>query len=299
MSLPWPPIHTLRVRGADVTVYPPGATFGPRRNVDYEFVWIIEGGGAIHFDQHAIVARPGTILLCRPGMTDRYEWGDQDRTMHAFFHFDFELPRRGWPRPAAWPLARVLSSDDVLRPLFRYVLAVAPLPEPLRSSLLRTCVDCMLRSFISGKLLLAPEPHARLPAPVEQSLRIIHEATLRAPPHGITIAQLARGAHVSPEHLSRLFRQSLNLTPRDCVRFAKIERAATLLRRSNLTIKEAAESAGFPNPFYFSRVFHQTFKTPPSVYRELIRKGGVPRHTPMMRFLHPKLPRTFPAARRA
>jgi len=48
----------------------PGATFGPRLLHDFEFVWIIDG-----YAKAGLMAggggTAGTVLLGRPGMTDR------------------------------------------------------------------------------------------------------------------------------------------------------------------------------------------------------------------------------------
>ena len=272
-------------------MYPASATFGPRPMIDYEFLWVIEGGGTIYYDQQSIEARSGTILLCRPGMTDRYNWREKQRTVMAFFHFEMEALPKGWPPPNQWPLARSMPPDDILRPHFRYVLGADSLREPLRSSLLMPSVDFMLRSFISGKLTIASEPHAKLTPPVEKALQVICDMALQERAPEITLAQLAHAAHVSEEHLCRLFRQSLDLTPLDCVRLARLERAATLLRRSDLMIKEVAEAAGFSSPFYFSKAFQKTYGLAPSSYRKLSRKGGVGRPNPIVRFLRPMIPR--------
>src|ERR1041384_2796958 len=126
----WPTLDQLRVTSAGIVSWPAGATLGPRALDQFEFVWIIEGGGIIHYDEHAIGAAPGTILLCRPGMKDRYDWGGKERTLHGFFHFRCELPKRGWPSLSAWPLSQMMPPDDVLRPLFRYVLGADSLSEP-------------------------------------------------------------------------------------------------------------------------------------------------------------------------
>jgi hypothetical protein len=98
------PLASLHVSRGGVGVYPPGATFGPRHMTDYEFVWIIEGGATACYDEHRIEAPPGTVLLCRPGMTDTYEWSPKGKSVHGFFHFTFK-PGPGWPPIHSWPLA--------------------------------------------------------------------------------------------------------------------------------------------------------------------------------------------------
>jgi len=290
MSRPWPPIQRLHVRATDLVVFPAGSTYGPRVVNEFEFVWIIEGGGMIHYDQQPVQALPGTILLCRPGMTDRYDWGEKERTLHAFFHFDCDVPQ-GWPALTEWPLARPMPPDDVLRPLFRYVLGAESVSEPMRSTLLLPCVDFMLRSFISGNLTIASEPHAKLPPPVEKALRTICERVLQNPEPPITLAQLAATAHVSCEHLCRLFRQALNLTPLDCVRLARLERAASLLWRSDLSIGQVSESVGFSSQFYFARAFQKVYGQSASSYRKSRREGEPTVYNPIIRFWQTGIPK--------
>lgn len=265
-------VHGLRVIRAGATVYPPGATFGPRRMTDFEFVWIIEGGAQVSFDDYLMDAPAGTVLLCRPGMTDCYEWSPHKESVHAFFHFEF-TPGAGWPPPAQWPLKCELTQEDILRPLFRYVLRLNALPEPLRSSLMTSCVESMLKSFISGAVNIIAEPSAELPVAVEKAMMLIREGLFQQPAPQLTLTQLARAAHVTPPHLCRLFRKALHRGPLECARLARLGRAAVLLARTNLPIKHVADSTGFQNPYHFARRFHDLYGLSPRGYRRACREG--------------------------
>jgi AraC-like DNA-binding protein len=219
-------------------------------------------------------------------MTDTYQWAQRTRTVHAFFHFQFDAPPAPWPSQSAWPLARLAPNDDVLRPLFRYILASSSQKEPLRSTLMAPCAELMVRSFVSGELGLVAEPRAELPQPVEKALDFIRSGARRDPAPTVTLADVARAAHVSPEHLCRLFQRSLNAGPLECLRLARLERAAALVGRSNLTFKEIAEITGFANPFHFSAAFKAIYGVPPRDYRLAISEGRPVRQNPLIRHLH-------------
>lgn len=281
----WPAIRRLTVSHASVVVYPPGATLGLRRTLDYEFVWIIEGPSVAYFDEQRVDAPPGTVLLRRPGMTDRYDWAPAHHTVHAFLHFLCEVPPRGWPAPATWPLAQAVHGDDVLRPLFRYVLNAHLLAEPLRAAVLLPAVDLMLKSFVSGTLTLAAEPRADLPPALERAMDHIRRHTFFDRPSRVTLADLAAAAHVSREHLCRLFRHHLNLGPAECVRLARLQYASTLLGRASMTVKEVADAAGFANPYHFSRAFSQTYGLSPRHYRRAVSDGVPVPPNPIVRML--------------
>ncbi len=273
---PWPPLRRLRVNNPGVALYPPWATFGPRLLKDFELVWIIEGETTAVYDHHELMASPGAMLLCRKGMRDRYIWSRTTRTIHAFIHFDFEPPRRGWPKVDSWPFMRSLPPHDVLRPLFRYILGAKTLQEPLRSSLVVPCMELILRGFVSGRLATAMEPRTELPLPIELALKAISGNTFEEPPSPLPLSKLARAAHVTPEHLCRLFQRTLNFSPLETVRLARMERAATLMERTNLSIKQAADATGFANPFHFSRLFRKVHGVPPRAYRQAFREGRAP-----------------------
>lgn len=285
MNTQWPALTNLHVLSGGVAVYPRGATFGPRRLHDYEFVWIIEGSAEAYLNEHRIDATAGTVLLSQPGMIDRYEWDRRTRTVHAFCHFEFDPPGAPWPAPSTWPLARLAPHDDVLRPLFRYMLSALSQPEPLRSILLTPGAELMVRSFVTGKLRLEVEPRTELPRPVEKAMGFIHEIAHRDPSRAVKLADLARVAHVSAEHLCRLFRRSLNAGPLECLRFARLERAAALVSRSNLTFKEIAEITGFANPYHFSMSFKAVYGMPPRAYRQAVAGGRAVRTNPLVRHL--------------
>ncbi len=272
-------------------VYPPGATFGPRRLDDFEFVWIVEGRAVAHYNGQRIEAPENTVLLPRPGMIDRYEWDTRRRTVHAFFHFNFTVPSRGWPPLRQWPLSRLMPQDDILRPLFRFALNASTMSAPARSILVRPSVELMLRCFVSGKLTTATETAADLPPPVEKALEAIRAIAFQQPPRPVTLADLARTAHVTPEHLCRLFRKHLDCGPLECARLARLQSAATLLDRTNMAVKEIAAAVGFISPYHFSRAFRAAYQLPPKEYRRAVREGRPVRPSLVARVLPKPIPR--------
>ncbi len=77
----------------------------------------------------------------------------------------------------------------------------------------------------------------------------------------------ARQAGCTRQHLSRLFRRELGVSPRDYLAGLRLERAAELLRSSSLTVAAIGEQVGFRDPYYFSRCFRQRFALSPSEFR--------------------------------
>jgi DNA-binding response OmpR family regulator len=88
----------------------------------------------------------------------------------------------------------------------------------------------------------------------------------------------------SVENLSRelgmsrvnLYKKLLALTgkpPLEFIRTIRLQRAAQLLEKSQLTVAEVAYKVGFNNPKYFARYFKEEYNMLPSVYASSKRQG--------------------------
>ena len=286
------PMDNLLVGSAGIAAYPPGATFGPRLLYDFQFLWIIEGNVSANFDKKHLSVLPDTILLGRPGMTDHYDWDHERRTILAYLHFSFDYSAPEWPPLKQWPLARRMTTNDVLRPLFRYAVGLAQSSAPNRDQLLESTVTLMLHAFLAGHTAVAPEPLGKLPDAVERALAMMRRALVRDPPLPITLEELARNAHVTPEHLCRLFRRHLNLGPLECAGLARLERAASLLVRSNLAIKEVADATGFASQYHFSNKFKKVYGVSPRDYRRSMLAGFLIAGNPIIQRLQLHAPET-------
>ncbi len=264
--------HDLTVtlpRAAGVATYPAGATFGPRRLRDFEFVWIIEGDILYRHHETIMEASPGSVVLCRPDATDFFRWDPAARTRHAYFHF--EVPTL--PPREVWPLARKAAEDDILLPLFRYILTWTGHGDPVT---IRTAISSLLAAFITGETATGSITPRLLPEPVDRVLAYIKARIETNPAAEIRLQDLADAACVTPEHLCRLFRTALSHSPMETVRLLRLDRSTALLTHSNYSISEIAELCGFASPFHYSRVFRAAYGQSPTEVRRAVQSGEIP-----------------------
>lgn len=85
----------------------------------------------------------------------------------------------------------------------------------------------------------------------------------------VSLADLAEAAHLSPSHLSALFKSNLSESFKSILRKVRIERAQQLLRTvHDMKVTEVSMAVGFSDLSHFERCFRElTGKTPRS-YRE-------------------------------
>lgn len=265
-----------------MALYPAGATFGPRRLRDFEFVWLIEGDAEYRHDDTTVAAPQGSIVLCRPPAVDSFRWDPTRRTRHAYFHFELvgELPT-DWPPAAQWPLVRLPPGhDDLLATLFRHLLAWNGRGDTTQTRLLALS---LLAAYVSGQTASAEVAGDPLPPAVEAVMahiarRLDEDAAVKLP-----LAELAGVACVTPEHLCRTFKAATGHSPAETVRLARLDRAVTLLTRTNFSVAEVAALSGFESQFHFSRLVRAAYGRSPRALRQAFTEGEAPPTTRLLR----------------
>jgi AraC-like DNA-binding protein len=276
----WASLIGLKLHSAGTMTYPPGATFGPRRLTDFELVWFISGKCVAYRNGRAVPAPEGTVLLQRPGTVDAYDWAKDTTTLHGFIHFGRHRPGAGWPPVARWPLQRRLAPSSLIPTLFRFILGLHREGLAAAGPVVHPALELLLRAFVSGSDQVPGELSTPLPAVVTTIFNLVRMHLQESPSERFDLAFLARHAHVSPQHLCRVFRRALGRGPMECVRLLRIELAATLLERTQEPVRAVADRTGFASPYHFSRVFREVYGESPRAYRDKFQLGilnGAPR----------------------
>jgi AraC family transcriptional regulator, arabinose operon regulatory protein len=84
----------------------------------------------------------------------------------------------------------------------------------------------------------------------------------------LSLEDFAQHAHISPSHLSALFRQKTKYSPINLYTSFKIQKACQLLQDSGISIKMIANKFGFEDQYHFSRVFKKVMGISPKHFRE-------------------------------
>ena len=84
----------------------------------------------------------------------------------------------------------------------------------------------------------------------------------------ITLEDVAREINVSPQYLSKLFKEETGENFIDYLTSIRIRIAKNLLEGDELSVKEICYSIGYSDPNYFSRIFKKVVGATPTEYRE-------------------------------
>jgi AraC-like DNA-binding protein len=94
--------------------------------------------------------------------------------------------------------------------------------------------------------------------------RDLVDARYREP---LSVAALARAAHLSSAHFSREFRRAFGETPRQYLLTRRMERAAALLRNTDRSVADICLTVGLRSVGSFTTTFGRSFGLSPTAYR--------------------------------
>ncbi len=170
------------------------------------------------------------------------------------------------------PLHSNVFHDETLEVLIKQLLSICQAGQHRTPRAGSTRIDGLVDQIChrllhnAGHKVSEPSTEDRLqPRSIKQVLEYI-DSSLGSE---LDRDSLAKIAGVSPCHFSRLFRQSVGMTPKQYILKARIERVKNLLDSQNdLLLKEIAESLGFTDQAHLSREFTRQVGVPPGAYRK-------------------------------
>ncbi|QSH41576.1 AraC family transcriptional regulator [Lentisphaerota bacterium ZTH] len=87
----------------------------------------------------------------------------------------------------------------------------------------------------------------------------------------VDVTELAGMACLSKSQFHRQFKSALNLAPFEYVKKLRLREAIKLLQRTDMSIAEVAEAAGWKDQFHFSRIFKASTGLAPLKYRQQMK----------------------------
>ena len=123
---------------------------------------------------------------------------------------------------------------------------------------------------LRAALQVSHEPAYRRSAGVDHATVVdVVQAVVGANPQlSVTVADIARAAHITPNHFSLIFRCQTGATFSEFLAETRFARATERLRDLTLTIAEVARQSGFTDPNYFAKVFHKRTGMTPRQWRQ-------------------------------
>lgn len=127
----------------------------------------------------------------------------------------------------------------------------------------RQCIEQMVLHLWEQVLIPSPTPE-------EERIQEVMRAIRDFPGRDWSVDRQAERVDLSRAQYTRLFtRVSSGIPPAAFVAQTRLERAAQLIRETDMTLTHIAEALGYRDLFYFSRQFKKHYGIPPKRLRDL------------------------------
>lgn len=108
-------------------------------------------------------------------------------------------------------------------------------------------------------------------AHADEAIVEVQEWLKTASCNDVDITQMAAHAGMPVRTFTRRFRQALGLTPNQYLQDLRIENGRDLLKTTDLSVQDVADTVGYKDTAYFSRVFKARVGLTPTEYKKMVR----------------------------
>jgi AraC-like DNA-binding protein len=240
---------------------------------DYELHAFTEGRGSIEIDKIRYPIEPGAVFLVRPGEFHSILPGEVESPL-GYYVFIFD------------PESHSVNDSlllDMLKDKHNRLTQLSPRDYVLvqeihdlfysRALYDRIAVSCFFTGLLYhwyGSSVIKDTVDLKAG---ERNINRMHveKAIYYLKRHldeSINIKDLAQSLRLTPEHLSRIFRKEMGVTPHQYMTRLKMEEAMFRLIKTNDTLEHIAVDLGFSDSFHFSHVFTKFAGCSPGKYRQ-------------------------------
>lgn len=246
--------------------YPPGGKFGPRIQQHYQLVVMNTGEASIELDDGELFVPEHHAILLLPKHREMFTFTRARPTHHTFCeiapHFMPENLRSAiGQRSICLPVTdRILHAVD-------FGLSIPLSPFVSSDDLIRSAAIMTFHAFmLEAQLVECPSTQ---PEAVRRALAYMDEHLAES----LSLVVLAAAVMMSPQHLTRLFRQHLQTTPMRYLWQLRTRQGVEMLSTTGLSVGEIATQVGFQSPFHFSRLVAQYYHSSPRHLRQRMWAG--------------------------
>lgn len=265
-------------RFMDLTLYQYGYeqcrplhSYGPFIRNHYLFHYVISGKGTLLTDDtsnHSMEYHigPGNGFLIEPGRVNTYFADRLDPWEYTWVEFGglrakeiVESAGLSSSSPVYFP--RTPQAGDHLKELLLHLANHAQETSLHQIGQLYLIMDALL----SGSSRKRKTQGGKLSEFYTKEAITFIEQNYALP---VTVEDMAGRCNLDRSYFGRIFKETMGQSPQEFLIRYRMNKAAELLKLSDLSIHEIAIQVGYPNQLHFSRAFKKVFDVSPRAYRQ-------------------------------
>jgi len=220
------------------------------------FIFKCSGSSVYRFDQRELVLSQGQAIFIPQGSTYRVEKLSKGESRYVLFNFIGTIKDA---TPKVYPVQGFAHTDLICGGLERMWL-LGDAPERYRCQAVFYDLLAFAARMEQGSYTYAKHREQLRPA-LEYLQEHLFDSELK-------VGMLHGLCGVSDTYFRKLFLSAFGVRPQEYVTTKRLDRARAVLESGEYTcIAQVANSAGFSDPLYFSRVFARRYGSSPSNYK--------------------------------
>lgn len=217
------------------------------------FIFPLEGSAVISFDEKTFLARPGYVVHGSPGHQLSFEVLGDKPFVHLNIYYNSDTL---WDGNSDWmhtQYALSIKENQVVEKI---------LESLLQSSQNRNLNDFMQQEILAKQMILRMFGHV---SGSDSDYQIVLAAEYMQQNYAkhITLGELADRFQMEENRFSYLFSKFFHIRPIDYLIRLRLRKAGELLTKG-YSVCETAESVGYQDALYFSRLFKKHYGFAPS-----------------------------------
>ena len=244
---------------------------------DYEIDFYLGGTRTLVVDEKTFNITEGSMVFRKPG---QLTFGSGDYDMYALtlnFDADVNIKSEGYVRLGNKTIQKEFQHplienipphfhpkhfSDYIRIYKNLILNSYPLKENRKQQI--TLINELFFLINADICLKATQKEDQISLVIREACQYISSNFEK----NISLTDLARTAHLSPNYFLKLFKNQTGLTPKEYILQVRLNNARFLLSDTNIKISAIASDCGFNDTSYFSMFFKKRFGLTPAEYRQ-------------------------------
>lgn len=254
---------------------PPDHSWGPKSRPQYHMHFIIEGKGTLEINNKTYHLSKGQIFLLPPNVVSCY-YADHEQPWHYAFACFVGTQAERYLKKAGF------SENILVRQCNLPAKTFTDCIDEMLDAHQLTITNELKRTSALYKLfaLLTESNTTEDPSDKKQQYDYSSQSYLdhaRQFIHfnfekNIQIPDIANYVGITRSYLFQIFKQNLNMSPKDYLLYYRMEHAKYLLETTDEPIKEIASEVGYNDPLAFSKMFSNLVGISPSEYRKNVEE---------------------------
>lgn len=241
----------------------PKHAYGPTIRSSYMIHYVLDGKGIFKVDNKIYHLTKGDAFCIQPGQLIYYEADKTNPWTYTWIGFQGIKAKQYLNRTTLLenPIFHY-DADDHLKLIYEKVYAYNKQTKNK---------DLLLNSVLYEFLFFLANHFPKTSTTEEKRLEYVEETLKYIELHyteSMTIQHIASHLNIDRSYLHRLFKNKTGKSVTEYIVHFRIQKACQLLINTQYPISVIAQSVGYEDPLYFSRIFKEKMQQTPSLYRK-------------------------------